>query len=151
MEAKQSAVYNMAVAFIQFREAYKQLVTAADAMGDDYDISDNYPFYLLDICEIRGAVDQWCIIQADRLLQQLPDIVPNPRCVSCEHVQKVRNANGSCKYAIAKECDSFPIVPFSVQLCSPILVRNGYDISNMSAAAIELLYLKMCNKRGILV
>ncbi len=61
----------MAVALIKFRKSYAELVLASKALPD-LDVSEGYPFYLLDFEKIEPAVSQWCNLHASNLLHSLP-------------------------------------------------------------------------------
>lgn len=69
--------HNLAKALLTLKAAYKQLVEASRDMPD-YDISEAYPFYLLDFEAIEPAVLQWCTVHATRLLKRLPYQVESP-------------------------------------------------------------------------
>lgn len=69
--------YKLAKALIQFKLAFKALVEASTAV-DDYDISEAYPFFLLDYETIEPAVSQWCTIHATQLLKSIPAETLNP-------------------------------------------------------------------------
>lgn len=73
----EQAAHRLANALINFKLAFNELTDASKAVPD-YDISESYPFYLLDYEEIAPAVAQWCNIQATKLLKQLTYDVPSP-------------------------------------------------------------------------
>lgn len=136
--------YDMAVALLQFRAAYRRLVAASKAMPD-LDISEAYPFYLLDFEVIEPAVLQWCSIHAAKLMETLPDIVANPACFNCAHLGSGVNAAGMC--AGDPACPGYPIVSFTAAACKPALINAGYDVSKLSDAEVELLYIQEVQKR----
>lgn len=136
--------YDMAVALLQFKTAFHKLVTASKALPD-LDVSEGYPFYLLDYEVIEPAVLQWCSIHAARLMEALPDVVTNPACLSCEHVGKGIGASGLC--AGNQSCGIYPVISFSVAQCKPALIAAGYTVDKLSDSEVELLYMQEVQKR----
>ena len=136
--------YDMAVALLQFKAAFHKLVTASKALPD-LDVSEGYPFYLLDYEVIEPAVLQWCSIHAARLMEALPDVVTNPACLNCEHVGKGIGASGLC--AGNQSCSIYPVISFSVAQCKPALVAAGYSVDKLSDSEVELLYMQEVQKR----
>lgn len=136
--------YDMAVALLQFKAAFHKLVTASKALPD-LDVSEGYPFYLLDYEVIEPAVLQWCSIHAARLMEALPDVVTNPACLNCEHVGKGIGASGLC--AGNQSCGIYPVISFSVAQCKPALVAAGYSVDKLSDSEVELLYMQEVQKR----
>ena len=136
--------YDMAVALLQFKAAFHKLVTASKALPD-LDVSEGYPFYLLDYEVIEPAVLQWCSIHAARLMEALPDVVTNPACLNCEHVGKGIGASGLC--AGNQSCGIYPVISFSVAQCKPALIAAGYNVDKLSDSEVELLYMQEVQKR----
>lgn len=136
--------YDMAVALLQFKAAFHKLVTASKALPD-LDVSEGYPFYLLDYEVIEPAVLQWCSIHAARLMEALPDVVTNPACLNCEHVGKGIGASGLC--AGNQGCGIYPVISFSVAQCKPALIAAGYNVDRLSDSEVELLYMQEVQKR----
>ena len=136
--------YDMAVALLQFKAAFHKLVTASKALPD-LDVSEGYPFYLLDYEVIEPAVLQWCSIHAARLMEALPDVVTNPACLNCEHVGKGIGASGLC--VGNQSCSIYPVISFSVAQCKPALVAAGYSVDKLSDSEVELLYMQEVQKR----
>lgn len=136
--------YDMAVALLQFKAAFHKLVTASKALPD-LDVSEGYPFYLLDYEVIEPAVLQWCSIHAARLMEALPDIVTNPACLNCEHVGKGIGASGLC--AGNQSCGIYPVISFSPAQCKPALIAAGYAVDKLSDSEVELLYMQEVQKR----
>lgn len=136
--------YDMAVALLQFKAAFHKLVTASKALPD-LDVSEGYPFYLLDYEVIEPAVLQWCSIHAARLMEALPDVVTNPACLNCEHVGKGIGASGLC--AGNQSCGIYPVISFSVAQCKPALIAAGYTVDKLSDSEVELLYMQEVQKR----
>jgi hypothetical protein len=134
--------YKLAVALLRFKQAYKELVQASKALPD-YDISANYPFYILDFEVIEPAVLQWCAIHASELMKNIPDRVDNPACISCEHFRKGLGPDGNCKgYSAENKCVHYPLVPFVREIAIPVL---STDISNLSDGAVQILYTEHMN------
>lgn len=132
----------MAAAFINFKKAYNELVSASKAMGPDFDVSMNYPFYLLDFEEINSAVQTWCLVQAEALLQRLPDKVMNPACVACPHRGTEVKANSECTRGT---CPNFPVIVFTRDAVTPYLKSRGFDdqeLRDIDDAALQLLYIQ---------
>lgn len=136
--------YNMAVALLHFKSAYQQLVKASKELPD-LDVSEGYPFFLLDFEVIESAVVQWCTLHASRLMEALPDIVPNPTCMSCEHFGSNVNASGLCEGN--PRCTGYPVIPYSAAVCRPALIAAGYNIAQLSESEVELLYIQEVQKR----
>lgn len=136
--------YDMAVALLQFKAAFHKLVTASKALPD-LDVSEGYPFYLLDYEVIEPAVLQWCSIHAARLMEALPDVVTNPACLNCEHVGKGIGASGLC--AGNQGCGIYPVISFSPAQCKPALIAAGYSVDKLSDSEVELLYMQEVQKR----
>lgn len=136
--------YDMAVALLQFKAAFHKLVTASKALPD-LDVSEGYPFYLLDYEVIEPAVLQWCSIHAARLMEALPDVVTNPACLNCEHVGKGIGASGLC--AGNQSCGIYPVISFSPAQCKPALIAAGYSVDKLSDSEVELLYMREVQKR----
>ena len=136
--------YDMAVALLQFKAAFHKLVTASKALPD-LDVSEGYPFYLLDYEVIEPAVLQWCSIHAARLMEALPDVVTNPACLNCEHVGKGIGASGLC--AGNQGCGIYPVISFSPAQGKPALIAAGYNVDRLSDSEVELLYMQEVQKR----
>lgn len=133
--------YRLAVALLHFKSAYKELVAASKAMPD-YDISENYPFYLLDYEGIERAVLQWCTIHASKLLQDIPDRVDNPACISCPDFRIGIGADGQCKGKDSTRCCLYPYIMFSKEMAVPVLKAAGIDAAKLHDTEVFLLYLK---------
>lgn len=71
MTSEEEACLEFAKALLVFKDAYNVLVTASKRLPD-YDVSERYPFYLLDFEEIAPAVTQWCTVNASKLLLKVP-------------------------------------------------------------------------------
>lgn len=135
--------YDMAVALLQFKSAFQRLVTASKALPD-LDVSEAYPFYLLDYEKIAPAVAQWCSIHAAKLMEALPDIVINPACLECEHVGRGVNAAGLC--AGNQSCSIYPYISFNVAQCKPALTKAGFALDQLSDSEVELIYIQEVDK-----
>lgn len=135
----------MAVAFINFDKAYEELVAASVAMGDDFDVSQCYPFYLLDFEEIAPAVKQWTAVHSRKLLNELPDKVINPACLVCPHYSKQAVMDGNCSVT-NRDCINYPYIQFSRQTVTPYMEMVGYDVATLDDAELELMYMKEVEK-----
>lgn len=133
--------YNLAVAFLQFRVAYSNLVATSKQLPK-LDLSDNYPFFLLDFEEIAPAVQQWCVVHSTRLMQQLPERVDNPVCLSCKYLRSGLTKQGLCIGFEEMQCGVHPEIVFSVEGVRPYLLGKNINLSNLSADEIHLLYIK---------
>ncbi len=67
----------LAKALLQFKLCYKELVEASVDIPD-FDISEAYPFYLLDFEKIEPAIEQWCTVNATKILKLIPHEVTSP-------------------------------------------------------------------------
>jgi hypothetical protein len=133
--------YNLAVALMQFKQAYKLLTTASKALPD-LDMSEGYPFYLLDFEDITEAVCAWCSIHAAKLLRELPDKVDNPACTKCEHFRIGFGSDGLCKAAAIKNCNLYPQIIFSREQVAPFMAERGEPVTpQQSDVEIYLKYL----------
>lgn len=133
--------YNMAVALLNFRAAYKQLVAASKQLPD-LDLTTAYPFYLLDFEEIEPAVLNWCAIHAGKLLDGMPDIVDNPACLDCDYLQCGLGPDGQCLHRATTGCSVYPKIMFSREQCVPVLQNKGVDTSKLSTNDVYLLYVQ---------
>ena len=131
--------YRLAVALLQFKSAYAQLATASLEMPE-YDISQSYPFYLLDFEEITPAVLQWCTIHATNLMKSLPDRVDNPACADCEHLRAGISKNGLC--TAPKSCIHYPYISYLKESVQGFFATRGIDIAGLSDNEIHLLYIR---------
>lgn len=69
--------YNLAKALAEFKKSYEHLVECSKQLPE-LDVSENYPFYLLDFEAIQPGVSAWCITQYDKLISGLPVEAPSP-------------------------------------------------------------------------
>lgn len=134
-------IYKMAVAFLQFKQAYSNLVDASLAMPD-LDVSDAYPFYLLDFETIEPAVRQWCNIHSSRLMKLLPERVDNPTCLSCSFLRAGTGPDGFCKGLRETNCGVHPTILFSKEAVAPFLTSVGVDINKLDDEAMHLIYIQ---------
>lgn len=137
--------YRLAVAFSNMRKTYKELVAASEALPD-IDVSEGYPFFLLDFEVIAQAVDQWCAIQTAKILEGLPNRVANPACLSCEFLGIGLDTTGQCAGSAKKACHVFPFIVYSKEQAKAALLSLGYVTKNMTDTDIELAYLKEVQK-----
>lgn len=130
--------YNMAVALLNFKAAYQRLVKASKALPD-LDVTEGYPFFLLDFEQIEPAVLSWCTVHAGKLLDQCPEIVENPACLKCEYFGQTM-ADGQCKGQEVKNCGIYPKIMFSREQCIPALQRAGVYSPKLTDNEVYLLY-----------
>lgn len=136
--------YEMAVALLQFKKSYIDLCKASRKLPD-LDVSDCYPFYLLDFEDIETAVIQWCNLHSNKLMEQVPDRVDNPACLSCVHMRIGLGADGLCK---GGPCTVYPYILFSKEACLPALLEH-YPlavINNDTLSALHVKYIELCNR-----
>ena len=136
-----SKEYEAAVAFLQLKSAYSNLVKATIDMHD-LDLSDSYPFYLLDFEVIAPAVLQWCTIHAAKLMSQLPERVDNPVCITCEFFRAGLGSDGLCKGFAEIKSNTHPTIVYSKEAVIPYLASLGTDVSKLTIDEIHLLYMK---------
>ena len=136
-----SKEYEAAVAFLQLKSAYSNLVKATVDMHD-LDLSDSYPFYLLDFEVIAPAVLQWCTIHSAKLMSQLPERVDNPVCITCKYFREGLASDGLCKGFHEMKCNTHPMIVYSKEAVTPYLQSLGIDISKLSIDELHLLYMK---------
>lgn len=132
--------YKFAIALLRFKTAYKELVEASKALPD-YDVSELYPFYLLDYEKIEPAVLQWCTVHASKLMENLPDRVDNPACATCPHFRIGLGPDGICKGASLVTCFNHPAVPFSREVALPVMLAAGVNVTGLSDKDLHLLYM----------
>lgn len=138
--------YDMLVAILTFKEAYKNL-TAASIKLPDLDLSAGYPFYLLDFEEIAPAVSQWCSIHAASLMSMLPNRVINPVCIHCEHVGQGISSSGMCKGNAT--CQNYPLIVFTPEAVLPVLTLFDKNQSSVDSTTVLLAYMKLLKDKGI--
>ena len=136
--------YNLAKALLDFKQAYANLVKASIAMPD-LDVSEGYPFYLLNFEEIEPAVRQWCTLHANKLMETVPDRVDNPACLECKHFRCGLGTDGQCKCG---PCNNYPFVMFMREACMPALLKAYPTRILQVKSDNELLamYIEMCNE-----
>ena len=133
--------YNLAVAFIRFKEAYKQLIECGKALPE-VDVSEEYPFFLLDLEAIEKNVVMWCTVHAYKLLQELPDKVDNPACIKCSFFRKGLGADGQCKGLSTIKCGLYPLVLFSREIAIPVFVDSEVDAKTLTDKELQLYYMQ---------
>jgi hypothetical protein len=133
--------YRLAVAFLQFKTAYKNLVAASKELPE-LNVSECYPFYLLDFEEIEPAVLQWCTIHATQLMKNLPDKVDNPACAHCAYLRAGLGPDGQCKGMTATWCGVYPYISFTKELALPVLIAANMHVADLSDNDVHLLYMK---------
>lgn len=131
----------IAVLFIQFKDAYSKLAQEMSRYPD-LDVTESYPFYLLDFEGIEPAVRQWCNIYISRFMQDLPERVPNPGCLNCSYKGVGINAAGLCMGYKDKKCGLHPTILYSREAVTPYLISAGVEnVPDLSDDALELIYL----------
>ena len=136
-----SKEYRFAVALLQFSKAWEELAQASAALPD-MDVSDLYPFYLLDYEAIQPAVKQWCLHNAAKIMQFVPDITYNPACAKCKYLSAGINDNGLCKGADIVHCNNYPMITFSVQAVAQYMAMHNIDIQQMTPETVQLMYTR---------
>lgn len=132
--------FKMAIALLQFKKAYKNLTDISKTLPD-LDVSDSYPFYLLDFEAIQPQVAMWCDIHAARLLKEVPDKVDNPVCTSCEYFRIGLGPDGLCKAANDKKCGTYPLIVFTKEQVIPFLISIGKEVnSETTDAEVYIMY-----------
>lgn len=134
-----SKEYRMAKALLMFNQAYKELVAASTALPD-LDVSQLYPFYLLDYEQIQPDVEQWCLFHASKIINQVPDRVPNSACASCPWLYAGVGPDGLCKGAKTTGCRQYPEMMFTRAAATTFLSSLGVDTSQMDEAVLQMVY-----------
>lgn len=136
-----SKEYRFAVALLQFNRTWEELVKASVALPD-LDVSELYPFYLLDFEELQPAVKQWCMHHASKIMQQVPDVVYNPACAMCPYVSAGLDEDGLCKGLHTTGCSNHPTIMFTTQAVTPFLLAHNVDVQGQTPEALQLLYTR---------
>lgn len=141
--------YNLAMAMIKFKQSWKELTDASKQV--DTDLTEGYPFYLLDFEEITPAVQQWCNIHASRIISQTPDQITNPTCLRCAYVFKGIDKDGRCKgQNSGVDCGSYPIVPYNRNIVISALDNmqpgNRSAIEKLDDTNVLLAYIDITNR-----
>lgn len=134
-----------AQALIVFSNAWEAMVKASLACTD-VDVSDLYPFYLLDYEEIAPAVKAWCLHHVSILMHNAPDRVYNPDCFGCQFADAgLDPETGLCKGYTTVGCARHPFIIFTPEAVKPFLMRQqpDIDLSNLTDTNLELLYLRV--------
>lgn len=133
--------YRFAIALLQFSRAWEELTQASMSLSD-MDVSELYPFYLLDYEAIQPAVKQWCAHHASKILAHVPDQVYNPACVHCRYLKAGLGADGMCKGMHEMKCNNHPTIMFTPQAVLPFMYANDISTQGCSPEAIQLLYTR---------
>lgn len=134
-----SKAYRMAQALLMFNQAYKELTQASKALPD-LDVSQLYPFYLLDFEQIQPDVEQWCLFHASKIINQVPDRVPNSACASCPWLYAGTGPDGLCKGTKTTGCRQYPEMMFTRAATTTFLSSLGVDTSQMDDAVLQMVY-----------
>lgn len=141
--------YNLAIALLQFKRVYKELTTASKALPD-IDLTEMYPFYILDFEELTDNVAAWCNIHASNILRELPDKVDNPICTQCPDFRIGLSADGLCKAVTKNACSAFPFIIFSREQVAPFMAQHNDPVrTEDSDKEVYLRYvskLEACNE-----
>lgn len=139
MEANK--MYRMATALINFTAAFSELAAASKALPE-LDVSELYPFYLLDYEKIDVDVKQWCLHHASKLLSQVPDRVPNSACAQCPWLYAGLDHEGQCKGKKTTGCNLFPQTVFQRSSAAAFLANYGFDSSKYDDGVLQLYYTR---------
>lgn len=142
--------YNLMVAMLTFNESYKRLVAASSKLTD-YDLTELYPFYLLDFEKIQPAVSQWCLYHASVIMAEQPDRVVNPACILCESAGLGIDNAGVCIGDAT--CVNFPFIAFSVDAVYPSILKYtspGSIVDKTNAVTVYLAYIELLKARHII-
>lgn len=137
--------YTLAVALLNFKAAYTKLTNAAAELPD-LDVSEGYPFFMLDFEEIAPAVYQWCNIHAAKLMRDLPMIIKNPACTGCIYNGAGVTAGGLCVGAQQIGCNTYPEILYQRHIAVPKLTEAGIDTTDMNDDEIHFMYLNKIDK-----
>lgn len=140
--------YDLALALIRFRTAWKDLTDIS--VNVNIDMSDGYPFYLLNFEDITPQVIQWCNIHASRLIQEAPDRIVNPSCLRCEYVFAGFANDGRCigqKAGI--DCKSYPEIPYSREMILSAMSTpsSAADMAKLTDDNLLMLYVDYINTK----
>lgn len=139
MEANK--MYRMATALINFTTAFSELAAASKALPE-LDVSELYPFYLLDYEKIDVDVKQWCLHHASKLLGQVPDKVPNSACAQCPWLYAGLDHDGQCKGRKTTGCNLFPQTVFQRSSAAAFLSHYGFDPTKYDDGVLQAYYVK---------
>lgn len=137
-----------AQALVVFSNAWEAMAKASLACPD-VDVSDMYPFYLLDYEEIAPAVKAWCLHHASILMRNAPDKVYNPDCFDCPFAgEGLDPETGLCKGYNSMHCARHPYIIFTPEAVKPFLMRQlpDTDLSDLTDISLEMLYLQVFDK-----
>ena len=132
-----SKEYRMAKALLMFNQAFKELAAASKALPD-LDVSQLYPFYLLDYEQIQP--EQWCLFHASKIINQVPDRVPNSACAGCPWLHAGIGPDGMCKGTKTTGCRQYPEMMFTRAAATTFLSSLGVDTSQMDDAVLQMVY-----------
>lgn len=139
-----SKEYRFAQALLVFSSAWEELAKASIDCPDQ-DVSDLYPFYLLDYEEIAPAVKSWCLHHASRIMKEVPDTVYNPECFKCPYLkQGIDKATGLCVGYPVMKCGRHPYIMFSPEAVKPFMLKHApdLDLDSLSAEGLQLMYVR---------
>lgn len=136
--------YRFAQALLVFSSAWEELAKASLACPEQ-DVSDLYPFYLLDYEEIAPAVKSWCLHHASRIMKEVPDKVYNPECFQCPYLSSgIDKVTGLCEGYPAMKCGRHPYIMFTPEAVKPFMLEHepGFDPDSVSPEGLQLMYMR---------
>lgn len=134
--------YRFAQALVVFARAWEELAAASQACPD-IDVSELYPFYLLDYEGITPSVKAWALHYASRIMKEVPDKVPNPDCYGCQYISEgLDPETGLCKGYDQMHCGRHPLIMFTPEAVRPFLMEHGVDTTGSTPEAIQMIYCR---------
>lgn len=134
--------FKLGQAFVALRDSWNTI--SKMLAEDDIDVSDYYPFYLLDFETISKAVSIWCNEHANRALSQVSQTIVNPACLQCVYaVESIKHNGTFCSKATEMCCGVSGVVPFSRDAAAGVLISHGYKPGELSDLDCYLSYLKI--------
>lgn len=137
-----SKEHELAVALIKFRQAWKELTDISKPL--DTDLTEGYPFFLIDFEEVTPNVIQWCNIHASRIIKDTPDRLLNPTCLRCQYAFAGIDKSGMCiGQTKGIDCGSYPEIPFNRDLIIAALaaVEKREDLQKLGDDNLLILYV----------
>jgi hypothetical protein len=114
-------------ALANFAVAWSNL-TKLTAEDDDLDLTEAYPFYLLNFEEITPNVVQWCKLNISKLIKGSAGkmLIMNPDCIQCDNV-------GKCG---SLDCQLHTYIPFDKEKMTKCLSSAGYEVDKSTPEEI---------------
>lgn len=141
-----ASTYKLLTAAIQFRDAYKNLCKVYN-MLPDADFTEQYPLGQIDLFDKNtcDGLTAWINCQTTKLINNLPDRVVNPACLTCllskkKVLESERRLVGPLKVATKPDgscalswqhgnCCHYPYVVFDVPMIKSFLMHQTYSDS----------------------